>query len=253
MGLLYSWDTWAQGGDFFYSVAQTLGTWASVFAAVGSEVGAHRLSCSSAWAILPDQDWAYVSGIVRTSVTTGPPVSPLTCVFCFLRFICFWLCWVFVAVRGLSLVAASRDHALVAAYKLLIAVSSLVVEQGLCSSRASAFVAPELKSAGSVVEARGLSCSAACGIFLDKGLNLCTLHWRADSLLLSHQGSPCLFFNSSIFFLNFGCAGSLVWHLAFLQLCHAGGFSCCWAWAPKCVQAQQLQCTSLVIPRHVAS
>ena len=36
----------------------------------------------------------------------------------------------------------------------------------------------------------GLSCSAACGIFLDQGSNLCLLHWQADSLLLSHQGSP---------------------------------------------------------------
>ena len=33
----------------------------------------------------------------------------------------------------------------------------------------------------SVVVAHGLSCSAACGIFLDQGLNLCLLHWQADS------------------------------------------------------------------------
>ena len=26
-----------------------------------------------------------------------------------------------------------------------------------------------------------LSCSAACGIFLDQGLNLCLLHWQVDS------------------------------------------------------------------------
>ena len=36
-----------------------------------------------------------------------------------------------------------------------------------------------------------LSCSAACGIFLDQGLNLCPLHWQADSQPLRHQGSPC--------------------------------------------------------------
>ena len=28
------------------------------------------------------------------------------------------------------------------------------------------------------------------GIFLDHGLNACLLHWQADSLTLSHQGSP---------------------------------------------------------------
>ena len=40
-----------------------------------------------------------------------------------------------------------------------------------------------------------LSCSTACGIFLDQGSNLCLLHWQADSLLLSHQGSPAPFNN----------------------------------------------------------
>ena len=38
-----------------------------------------------------------------------------------------------------------------------------------------------LQSAVSVVVAHGLSCSVACGIFLDQGSNLCPLHWQADS------------------------------------------------------------------------
>ena len=38
--------------------------------------------------------------------------------------------------------------------------------------------------------AHRLSCFSACGIFPDKGLNLCTLHWQADSKPLDHQGSP---------------------------------------------------------------
>ena len=46
---------------------------------------------------------------------------------------------------------------------------------------------PEL---GSVVVAYGLSCSVGHGIFLGQGLNLCPLHWQADSYLLYHQGSP---------------------------------------------------------------
>ena len=32
----------------------------------------------------------------------------------------------------------------------------------------------------------------ACGIFPDQGPNPCLLHWQADSLPLSHQGSPIL-------------------------------------------------------------
>ena len=41
----------------------------------------------------------------------------------------------------------------------------------------------------SVVVALGLSCSVACGILPDQGLNLCPLHWQADSSPLSYQGS----------------------------------------------------------------
>ena len=33
-------------------------------------------------------------------------------------------------------------------------------------------------------------CSVACGILSDQGSNPCLLHWQADSLPLSHQGSP---------------------------------------------------------------
>ena len=38
--------------------------------------------------------------------------------------------------------------------------------------------------------AHGLSYFSACGIFPDHGLNPCLLHWQAESLPLSHQGSP---------------------------------------------------------------
>ena len=48
---------------------------------------------------------------------------------------------------------------------------------------------------GSSALGHGLSCSAACGIFPDWGSNPCLLHWKADSLPLSHQGNLCLFFN----------------------------------------------------------
>ena len=49
-----------------------------------------------------------------------------------------------------------------------------------------------------------LSCSAACGILLDKRLNLCPLNWEADSPPLHHQGSPiCPFFNQFFGFFFF--------------------------------------------------
>ena len=45
-----------------------------------------------------------------------------------------------------------------------------------------------LLSTGSVVVAHGLSRPEACGIFPDKGLNPCRLHWREDSQPLGPPG-----------------------------------------------------------------
>ena len=92
-------------------------------------------------------------------------------------YIYFWLCWVFISVRGLSLVAASGGHS-----------SSRCV--GLSLSRPLLLWSTSSRRAGSVVVAHGPSCSAACGIFPDQGSNPCTLHWQADSQPLGHQGSP---------------------------------------------------------------
>ena len=52
---------------------------------------------------------------------------------------------------------------------------------------------------GSAVVAHGLSCSKACGIFPDQGLNLCPLHWQVASHPLYHQGSPTISLLSSPF------------------------------------------------------
>ena len=45
---------------------------------------------------------------------------------------------------------------------------------------------------------RGLSCSAARGIFPDQGLNLRLLNWQVDSLPLSHQGRPFTTFYNKV-------------------------------------------------------
>ena len=72
-------------------------------------------------------------------------------------FIYFWLRWVFVSVRGLSLVATSRGHS-----------SSRCT--GLSLSRLLLLWSTGSRRAGSVVVAHGPSCSVACGIFPDQGL-----------------------------------------------------------------------------------
>ena len=92
-------------------------------------------------------------------------------------FIYLWLCWVFVSVRGLSLVAASRGHSSSRCAGLSLPRSFLLRSTGS-------------RRAGSVIVAHGPSCSAARGNFPDQGSNPCPLHWQADSQPLRHQGSP---------------------------------------------------------------
>ena len=62
----------------------------------------------------------------------------------------FWLCWVFVSVRGLSLVVASGGHS-----------SSWCA--GLSLSRPLVLRSTGSRRAGSVVVAHWPSCSVACG------------------------------------------------------------------------------------------
>ena len=107
------------------------------------------------------------------------------CLFLFFLFIYFWLCWVFVSVRGLSPVAASRGHS-----------SSQCA--GLSPSRPLLLRSTGSRRADSVVVVHGPSCSAACGIFPDQGSNPCPLHWQADSQPLCHQGSPGLVFRLNL-------------------------------------------------------
>ena len=92
-------------------------------------------------------------------------------------FIYLWLCWVFVSVRGLSLVAASGGCS-----------SSRCV--GLSLSRPLLLQSTGSRRADSVIVAHRPSCSTACEILPDQGLNPCPLHWQADSQPLRHQGSP---------------------------------------------------------------
>ena len=95
-------------------------------------------------------------------------------------FIYFWLCWVLVSVRGLSR-CGKRGH-------------SSSPCRGLSLSRPLLLRTTGSRRAGSAVVAHGPSCSVACGIFPDQGLNPCPLHWQADSQPLCHQGSPLIHF-----------------------------------------------------------
>ena len=111
----------------------------------------------------------------------------------FFYFFIFWLRWVFVAAHGPSLVV-TRGAALSCGVWASHCVASPVAEHELQAHglqqlwhSGSVVVACRLQSTASVVVAHGLSCSMACGIFLDQGSNPCPLHWQADSQPLRHQ------------------------------------------------------------------
>ena len=104
-------------------------------------------------------------------------------IYLFLFIYLFWLCWVFISVRGLSLVAVSGGHSSLRCTDLSLPWPLLLRSTGS-------------RRAGSVVVAHGPSCSVVCGIFPDQGSNPCPLHWQADSQPLRHLGSPQFsFFN----------------------------------------------------------
>ena len=90
----------------------------------------------------------------------------------------FYFIYLFLAVLGLHYCVRAfsncgdRELLFVEVCGLLTAVASLVVEHGL-----QAHGLQQLWRAGSVVVVHGLSCSKACGIFLDQGLNPCTGRW----------------------------------------------------------------------------
>ena len=128
------------------------------------------------------------------------------CIFVFLNnfiylLIYFWMCWIFVATRRLFSSCGEWGLISLQCTGFPFCMTSLVVELVLQGTKASLVVVIWLSSCGSqVLEHRfsslvpWLSCSTACGIFLDQGLNLCLLHWRVDSLPLSYQGSPTIYF-----------------------------------------------------------
>ena len=85
----------------------------------------------------------------------------LTTFFSFYVFI-YWLCWVFVATYGFSLVAASGKYSVVEVCRLLIVMASLVAEH-------------RLWGVGSGLVVHRISCFSACGIIPDQRSNPCPL------------------------------------------------------------------------------
>ena len=126
----------------------------------------------------------------------------------------FIILFYFLALLGLhccvafSLVAVSRGSSLVSVRELLIAVAALAAEHRLQGMWTSAVVTPGLWSTALTVVTHRLSCCKACGNFLDQGSNQCLLHWKANSLPLSHKGSPNLSILTDKKLLSRSCNGT---------------------------------------------
>ena len=111
-------------------------------------------------------------------------------------FIYFWLCWVFNAVQdflylwrvGVTLQLQCAGFSL---WWLLLLQSTGSRVYGLQQLLhvGSVVVVPGFQNTGSITVVHGLRCSTACEIFPHQGSNLCLLHWQANSLPPSHQGS----------------------------------------------------------------
>ena len=90
-------------------------------------------------------------------------------------FIYLWLCWVFVATQAFSSSGEWRTGLSLPWLLLLQSTGSRAHElQSWCVGFIIA--APGLYGMGSVLVVYGLCCSAASGISLDQGSNLCLLH-----------------------------------------------------------------------------
>ena len=142
------------------------------------------------WSLVGSRLWRHTESDTTeaTAAAAVGRVFLLCFIFLFIYvFIYFWSCWDVVALWAFLQLRAG----------LLSGCSPWAFHCGgfsYCKARSlghagSVVLASRLQSSGSGVVTHGLSCSVACGIFPGQGSNTHLLHWQADSLPLSHQGS----------------------------------------------------------------
>ena len=104
----------------------------------------------------------------------------------------FWQCWVFIAHRFFSSCGEQGLFCSCSAWTSHCGGFSCCIAWAL-GHVGSGVVAPRLWGTASVVVAHELSCSKACGIFLNQGSNPCPLHWQVGSYPLCPQRSASSF------------------------------------------------------------
>ena len=122
--------------------------------------------------------------LTRPISRSFPPMFPSFRPYMFtIIFIHFWLYRVFTACRPFSGCGEQRLPFL-AVTGCSLWWPALLQSVGW-RALASAVAACGLESPGLTVAVHRLSCSVACGIFLDEGSSPCLLHWLAESSPLS--------------------------------------------------------------------
>ena len=101
--------------------------------------------------------------------------------------------------RKIDLFLALPSFCCCAGFSLLAVSGGYSNCSGFSCCPAQALGLQQLRLPGSRVQAVVMvhrpSCPSVCGIFSDQGQHPCLLHWQADSLPLSHWGSPSSHFS----------------------------------------------------------
>ena len=155
----------------------------------------------------------------------------------FFKFIYLWLHWVFVAVHGLSLAAASGGYSSLWCTGFSLWWLLLLQSMG---SRHTGFSSSGLRA----LEGRLSSCGAWAQLLHGMwdlprpGIEPMSpaLAGRFLTTVPPGQSQFSTFFLLQIYLLIFifGCVGSSLLHVGFLQLQPAGATLCCGAWASHC-------------------
>ena len=171
------------------------GAWA--LECVGVVVTAHRLSCSVACGILVSGPGITLmfSALQGRFFTIGPSVMVSISFFFWDFFISFYF-WLYSSLLCTDFLELWVGATLSWGAPAPRCYGFSCGRTWALGMWASVVVAHGLLSAGSVVVVHRLSCSVACGVFLDQGLNLWPLRWQVDSLPLVYRDAFGIFLNS---------------------------------------------------------
>ena len=85
---------------------------------------------------------------------------------------------------------------------LVLSTGCMCTGFSVAAQRLNSWQLPGSRAQGSVAVLQGLSCSSACGIFPDQGVNPYPLHWQGDSYSLHTREVPSWNFKGNLLILS---------------------------------------------------